>query len=649
MRRFLPFLPLLSLALTPAFAFAQAPDIRDALHQQDWQSALADAHGMPDPLAAKLVTYFRLEAEGAAGAAEIAGFVAANPDWPNLALLLKRRDEALAATSNDADVLPLCAARPAVPAPRSGPALARCATAAADTGDARDAAAYARSAWVAGFEDPGAAAAFLARFGGTLTPADEQAKFLALLGTDNRAARAELARIRGDDHALDAARLALRTGAADADSLLAAVPAHLRNDPGLVFDRLRALEVAEQTGPALALWRSAGFAAERRAGAPDAGRFWALRQRLARALMGTNQARSAYTLADDQMLTGGALAAESAFLAGYVALRGLHAPSLAATQFQRLATSRSVISQARAHFWLAVAAHDAGDAATAAAEYAKAASFPTTFYGQVAALRAGATPAALASRIDTLTDPGWTSQQALDFAGRELTRAAALLVAWGMPERARAFLLQVDLLADDNVTRSLVAHLALGLELPDQAVAAARLAGRYGTMLAQAGWPTPFTPPANGLPAPVALGIMRQESSFDIGAVSPSGARGLMQLMPATAREIGRSLGLRVDVSALTSDADANMRLGTAYLAGLVGKFDGALPLAIAAYNAGPHRVTAWIEENGDPRGQGAQTMIDWIESIPYAETRNYVERVIENIVIYRAKAHEALPSPLNS
>jgi soluble lytic murein transglycosylase len=192
------------------------------------------------------------------------------------------------------------------------------------------------------------------------------------------------------------------------------------------------------------------------------------------------------------------------------------------------------------------------------------------------------------------------------------------------------------------------AHFALGLGLPDQAVAVARMAGRDGTVLPQAGWPLAASPPDQPVPAAVALGIIRQESSFDPGAVSPSGARGLMQLMPATARLVGQQTGAGpITVSALTDDTDTNMRLGTAYLGQLIGRFNGSLPLAIAAYNAGPNRVDEWLGENGDPRGSDEATMIDWIELIPFSETRNYVQRVIENIGVYRAKRDETLPSPV--
>jgi soluble lytic murein transglycosylase len=203
----------------------------------------------------------------------------------------------------------------------------------------------------------------------------------------------------------------------------------------------------------------------------------------------------------------------------------------------------------------------------------------------------------------------------------------------------------MDELAPIPPERALTATLALRFGLPDTAVTIARRFGRDGAALPRDGWPMPFDPPPPPDPA-ISLGIMRQESGFDIAAVSPSGARGLMQLMPATAQAVARQIGTRVSLVSLTSNPAENMALGTRYLAVLLTRFDGSLPLAVAGYNGGPHRVDQWLAQNGDPR-TGPIDMIDWIELIPYAETRNYVQRVLENVVIYRARRGEATPTLL--
>jgi soluble lytic murein transglycosylase len=202
-------------------------------------------------------------------------------------------------------------------------------------------------------------------------------------------------------------------------------------------------------------------------------------------------------------------------------------------------------------------------------------------------------------------------------------------------------------LAPDPGDRALSARLATALGMPDMAVFVARRMGRDGLMLPDAGWPMPFDPPSGAIDPALALGVIRQESSFDIAALSPAGARGLMQLMPATAQQVARQIGEQTSPVALTTDAAHNMRLGTAYLRGVLDQFGGAIPLAVAAYNAGPTRVNQWLADNGDPRtgGQaGGPDMVDWIELIPIGETRNYVQRVMENTVIYRAKLNEKTP-----
>jgi soluble lytic murein transglycosylase len=170
--------------------------------------------------------------------------------------------------------------------------------------------------------------------------------------------------------------------------------------------------------------------------------------------------------------------------------------------------------------------------------------------------------------------------------------------------------------------------------------------GRDGLLLPEAGWPIAAEPPDGPVDASVALGLIRQESSFDIGAVSPSGARGLMQLMPFTAQAVAKQIGAATSLVTLTSDPAHNMRLGTAYLREMLDRFDNSLPLATAAYNAGPHRVDEWLAANGDPR-TGPIDMLDWIELIPLSETRNYVQRVLENVVVYRARRGESTPTLL--
>ncbi len=407
----------------------------------------------------------------------------------------------------------------------------------------------------------------------------------------------------------------------------------------------RFLRRAERDADALALWLASGTAAEQAAPASQRAAFWNERNLLARHRLRDGDAAGAYALAAGHAQTAQLEIADAEFLAGFIALRKLDDRVRARPHFARLAAvSKAVITQARAHFWLARAA---ADDAAARREYAAAAAYPSTFYGQLAALALGEGPGGLARRIAALHDPGWDPAQALAFAGRELARASAYLVGWGERQRAQAFLLRLSDIVPDPVDRSIAARLAAGFGMPETAVAIARRAGRDGVILLDAGWPRAAAlPPAPGVEPALALAIIRQESSFDPATVSPAGALGLMQLLPGTAQLVAQQIGLRRKLPSLISDTDANMQLGTAYLHELMDQFDDCTPLAVAAYNAGPTRVQQWLGENGDPRQAGVD-MIDWIELIPYGETRNYVERVIESEAIYRARAGEVRPYPL--
>lgn len=410
-----------------------------------------------------------------------------------------------------------------------------------------------------------------------------------------------------------------------------------------------ALHDAGQDSAAAALWAAQGEAAAASASPEQQAMFWPAQNLLARSLLTSGDAKDAFTVVNaftpsPTGSTGREQIADRDFLAGFILLRFLHQPDQAATWFTSLAaSSTAVITQARAWYWLGRS--QAG--ADALNDYKRAASYPDTYYGQLAALTLGDTPLLLATRIIADGEPSFTSADALDFALMELPRASALLVQMNDPHDAAIFLNRLGQVAADDRTRELAAKLALGLGLPQSAVAIARIAGVSGQMLVREGWPTPVTLPSTAVEPAIAYGIMRQESSFDPTAVSGSGAMGLMQLMPSTARRTAKQSGLP-DLNLF--DPSQNMALGSFYLAGLIQQFGNCLPLAIAAYNAGPNNVANWLAENGDPElgaHPGGANIIDWIEEIPFAETRNYVQRVTESIVIYRALLTGTSDDPL--
>ncbi len=637
------FLLLLAMLTLPAAARAQS--VLDLVRAGQWAQADAMAAGEADPLVRKLVLYYRVLTPGAARAADIAAFMADNPDWPNQALLSRRLQDALLVDRDDKTVLEICQRRP----PTAVPSMLRCAEVASKAG-AAEADSPARPAWLTGITDQAGEAAFLKRWGTQVTAEDQWRRFDRLAWTEpagpGSAAARQALRLPPGLRAEAEVRLALKRDDATAPALFNTLDPARRIEPTLLIELARWYRRAGLDRDAALVWTGPGVAAEAAAPQDRRAAFWDERNLLARRLLRVNEAALAFAVvAAPAASPDGAL--DQAFLAGWIALRRLDDPATALRLFATLAAgSHAAITQARAHYWLGRTHAAAGRAAESRAEYRLAAAWPTTYYGQLAAM-AGGDGTGLAAHVAAAQDPVWDERHALLFLAQDPARAAVLLAAWGEPRRAKAFLARLDELADDPTERALAARLALGLGLPEQAVAIARRAGRDGVMLPAAGWPAPVTPPQGPVEQAVVLGLIRQESSFDVQALSPVGARGLMQLMPATAAGVARRLGVAADAGALTTDAAYNMRLGTTYLQSLLTQFGGALPLAIAGYNAGPSRVQDWLVA-ADPAA-GPLEMIDWIELIPFSETRNYVQRVIENIVVYRARLGTAGPHPVET
>ncbi|MGH7155191.1 MAG: lytic transglycosylase domain-containing protein, partial [Acetobacteraceae bacterium] len=376
--RVLPALLAAGLVIPAAAAAARNP--MPAVHADDWSQASEDAQAYADPVAAKLVLYYRLLAPGQATAEQVSAFLAANPDWPNQALLERRRQEALAAGPNGPDAVAQCTARPlTLPG-----ALAHCATVLAAAGDTQAAASDAREAWTSGLDNPAVEAGFLAQWGASLTQSDNWARFDHFAWNNSAEAARQLPRLTPAQRKAAKARLALIANTPDAIQLMQALPAPARNDPGLVLDAARTLRRAHRNVDAFAFWRSEGFTAEADAEAHRAA-FWTERNILARELLKDGGAdEDAYRMADDRQQTGSESEADAAFLAGFIALHRLHDPARATAQFQRLAdVSKAAITQARAHYWLGRA--DAAAGRDARADYQAAAAYPTTFYGQLAA------------------------------------------------------------------------------------------------------------------------------------------------------------------------------------------------------------------------------------------------------------------------
>ncbi|WP_246026760.1 lytic transglycosylase domain-containing protein [Paracoccus luteus] len=426
---------------------------------------------------------------------------------------------------------------------------------------------------------------------------------------------------------------ARRTGV---DALILALPAPLRDDAGLAMDRFRwRLAVKQRDGAqALMLERSTSAEALR-----DPARWAGARRDFARAALRAGDWALAERLAAAHFLPGGEDAVDLDWLAGYAALRA-GAPDRAAAHFARLPDRDSgPITLSRTHYWRARAAEAMGDAAAARTAFADAAAHQSAFYGQLAAERIGAPmdPAlAVAGRaVETL--PDWRGSALME---SPLFQAGIWLVAGGQPQQAQRFFLHLaETAAHDDIAR--MARLMLELHRPWDALRLAKAAAARGGIYPAAYFPLTGLERADlRLPPELVLSIARRESEFNHTVGSPAGALGLMQVMPDTARMMARTLGEPYELARLTTDAAYNARLGAAYLDGLQARFGTSVALVAAGYNAGPGRSARWLRDFGDLRrtGRGAADPVDWVEMIPFDETRTYVMRVAESLPLYRAR-----------
>ena len=288
------------------------------------------------------------------------------------------------------------------------------------------------------------------------------------------------------------------------------------------------------------------------------------------------------------------------------------------------------ISKSRAAYWLGRTHEAAGRAKEANDWYGRAASLrPDVLWPARRAQAAGQRGAP----AEPIPSPPTADRQTL--GGRELVTMARYLGQAGDFERTRPFLLRLARMVTAPGETALLGQLAVELKRPDVALTVARRATESGVVLFDTAFPVVDLGGTGAVERALALAVTRQESSFNAAAVSSSGALGLMQLLPGTARDVAGQLGVPFIQDKLTRDPAYNVQLGSQYLTEMLGRFGGSYELALAAYNAGPNRVARWLETMGDPRN-GKIDMVDWIEMIPFRETRNYVQRIMEGVVVYR-------------
>ncbi len=591
--------------------------------QGDW----AGAYGLVghDALGRDLVTWTRLR-DGDGTFADYVAFVTSRPDWPGLDRL-RARGEAAIDKGADADaVIGFFADQP----PQTGEGALRLAEAWFVEGQPDRAKEVLRDAWLElGLTDDGQAA-MIGAFPDLLAPFHAERVDAMLWRARSADATRMLPLLTADQRALAEARIAFIRKTGDVVARLAAVPAALESNPGLAYDHYAFLADRGDWTDAAAILTERSVSA---ASLGDPFRWSGYRRVLARWAMREGRADDAYALASQHYLTAGEAFADLEWLAGYISLRYLNNPAQALRHFQTFTGSvDSPISEGRGGYWLGRTYEVLGDPDAAAAAFAEAAQHQTGFYGLLAAERLGLPlDPALAGR-EQFAD--WRGSPLLN---ADLTRAGLSLLAADQRGSAVLFFARLGQTLNRAELGQLGGMLA-AMNEPFFEVLVGKAAAARGMIIPALYFPLHDLAKLD-LPVPpeLALSIARRESEFNAVVGSPVGALGLMQLMPGTAEDVAKGLGLPYSRARLTADWEYNARLGSTYLAGLVESF-GYSPVQIAAgYNAGPSRPRQWMDERGDPR-LGEVDVVDWIEAIPFRETRNYVQRVTESIPVYRAR-----------
>jgi soluble lytic murein transglycosylase len=585
-----------------------------------------------------------------------ARFLVAHPGWPGEAALRKSAERALRTDAEDPQLVAAFFARFA---PTTATSALRQAEALDALGRRDEARMAARQAWTMGVLSPADESRLVTRWPGLLSSAEHDLRMERLLW--NRAtplAARQLALTSPSRQPVFDARVAMQAKAPDAAVKVANFTASASGDPGFLLDRVNWLRLSGQEYAAQAL-----LAAPRRLNAPplDAEKWLDTIVAVARNAAAQGQQQTAFDIARqvEDIYAPGTVVRDRPFderdeytnatwLAGTTALNKLGRPADAIRMFDLYAkAARSPQTRSKGLYWAGRAAEAAGRKADADLYYANAAQLFDQFYGQLAAERIGRAPA-----IPPVTNRIEISQnQRAAFFDQEIVRAVQILGQRGDHQTQSLFVRQIAQAATSDVDHVLAVELATRIARPDLAVMVGRSAGINGyNDYVRAGFPVVPIPEEARDNWTMVHAISRQESQFDRAALSRAGARGLMQLMPGTARDTSIKIGATYDLGGLVNDPQYNIRLGSWLFARLMDRYNGNYVLAVAAYNAGPGNVNKWLAANGDPRT--GTDVLQWIEAIPFTETRGYVQRVLENAVVYDlidpSKARVASRTPLS-
>ncbi|KZL16781.1 Soluble lytic murein transglycosylase precursor [Pseudovibrio axinellae] len=594
--------------------------------------ALRARNALPDNLDRRLADWFIMLRGGPqTPVTHIAQFAADAPHWPT-AKVVRARGEAVLAASNLSPAQIIGAFGKSLPETTDGKlALAK---AHLKQGNRSQAADIIRPLWQKTVFEDKVEAQVRSTFGKVLRQKDHRLRAEMLLYRDRaRGAERLLSELSRDEQAYIKARIASIRDRDNALSKLKSVPRSMKSDSNYQFALIQHYRLKGDYQTAAKLMQAAPTDPSQLLNRDG---WWKQRRDISREMIEAGKKRLAYTIAANHAAESPGMIVEAEFHAGWFALRHLNDPKLAEPHFQKIAKlGKTAQTLSRAYYWLGRTREAQQDTKNAIAFYQQAGAFQTSYYGQLALAKLGINQMPLAGL------PQVTASDRASFNDNELVQAIKRLDEAGMHNDTLLFYTHLARTLPTNGQIRLLTELAETRGVYQWSTMVGRLAQAERAEAAPLAYPTNAIPRktriTKGVEKPVVYAIARQESSFNPKARSSAGALGLLQLMPGTAKETAHNLGVAYKKSRLTSDPAYNATLGAAVLGELVNEFGGSYILTFAAYNAGKNKVKEWIERFGDPRNPNIDP-IDWVESIPYGETRNYVQRITENLQVYRYK-----------
>jgi peptidoglycan lytic transglycosylase len=629
--------PLLNYQLSDSDA-ANLKDAFAASFKGDNAGSHAAAARIKDSAARKLATWFEYRNGDLDASAEaIESFRLANPDWPGQDELRERAEIALFLGDASPDRVRAFFGNST---PLTGAGKAALASAFMKENNEAAARELIVSAWRDYQLNLSVEKKILARFGSMLTPEDHQARIDKLLFPDSKVTAEAALRasklLPAAEQKKIAARIAVVKRGANAGKLLAALPASATDgDIGLLYNRIQWLRRKDRDEEA---WKALLDVPNEPDRLIDLEGWWSERRIDCRLALDAGQSRIAYEIAAEHGPISGDAYIEAEFLAGWIALRFLSDPETALKHLLALrAAAKGSKNLALAEYWLGRTSLALGDNGSAIVHFHAAAKYPQYFYGQLGRQALDAKPANLA----VTPTPQPTEADIQNFLANDAVRAIGVAFAAGMEGITPQFFLALSRKMTNPGEVVLLAEFAKQSDNPQIALRLAKIAFNRDLPVGDYALPIGVIPAFKSLLADrvdpaLVHALSRQESEFNAGAKSPVGASGLMQLMPGTAKAVAKEYKVKF-VPAQLTDPTYNVQLGEAHLRDLINGYRGSYFLALAAYNAGGGRVQEWMKAFGDPRDARTDP-IDWIERIPFSETRDYVKKIMETLQLYRSR-----------